>query len=381
MSLSQKSLAVLVEHGCDLFQQDLYVGYNILHSLIAAASFDPSMESELCKLYKGINELIPTSRMKSLLHTENKQGFRPVEFAGKEGTFELFWTMYQTEGVYLARHEVRGGRDYKWYNITEYEPRRQQGNRWLKTPLMSLLRIDEQVLLKPSAQRFLKSQMLGKWIQAKRSTNYMTMIIMFSCRIISIALFFWFQQLGPEDQLLEDDVSLNGTQLLNDFASMNGSCHRNSSNRAAERSKHFHLQIFLQTYSALTLLVTVIFFLYSIKFCHRWLLDYNLKGKKKLVLDQDAYHWSAFLFHVLVVAGAPYMHQENSTASKALNVLVSFQCGFYFMYMLQMFPHVGHFVVMMQAMMFTGYEFFIVFFIMCIPWLFLFRCLILLGKL
>ena len=92
--------------------------------------------------------------MKLLLYTENKEGFHPLEFAGKEGTLQLFSAMLNTDRAYLARHEMREGTVYGWYNISEYEPKHGE-IRYLKYPLISLLHIDKGRLSHPSVKKVL----------------------------------------------------------------------------------------------------------------------------------------------------------------------------------------------------------------------------------
>ena len=75
----------------------------------------PRMETKLAAMYEYLKQLTSISDLKRLLHAQNKEGFRPVEFACKETMYELFWVMFNTHGVHLARHENRGGTDYRWY--------------------------------------------------------------------------------------------------------------------------------------------------------------------------------------------------------------------------------------------------------------------------
>ena len=352
-------MCVLLQHGCDLFQQDPLDGYNILHAIVALSVYEPHKETQFMQLYEYIKKVTSTADIKQLLHAENKEGFRPMEFATKEGQFGLFWVMLHTEGVYLARHEIRGGTDYKWYDITEYESIEKGKGRWDRSPLVSVMMMDQGRLACQSTQQFLHSQFFTKWVQAKQKCSYIVILLMFFMRIFYIGIFFWYQMAI----LTDDSSSSNSTQSCRD-------------SRISSTTR-IVVQSYLMIYSGMCLIALIATYLFY-RFTHKciWTQLSSLKGPKNIVLDMAIYHFCGCMFNALLLTGTPYMHVPNSTASHLLNLSLSACLCWHIMYMAQMFGYVGHFVIMMQAMMFILLQFLLVFILMCLPWVFLFRKLI-----
>jgi hypothetical protein len=355
--VSRSALRVLIQHGCRVCQQDPRDGYTLLHALVALAVYEPHKEAPLMELYELIRQLIPSETIKQLLHTENNEGFRPLEFAAKEGQYGLLWAMYNTEGVYLARHEVRGGVEYKWYDITEYETYgKGQQCRWSWSPLLSIMMMDKERFTQQSTLHFLHSQFLTKWLQAKRNCTFIPILFLFFLRSIHIGVFYCYQIAVP----------------LNDS-------HRNSSGESCTAidlsgTSRLIIQAYLMMYSCCSLLFSVgMYAFYRIVHKNVFRMLYKLNGVKSLALDLNIYHFSSWVFHALVLVGAPYMHVPQSTASHLLNVCMSACLVWHILYMAQLLGSIGNFVIMMQAVMNILLQFLVVFILMCLSWMFIFQ--------
>ena len=77
---SEDSIKLFINNGVNIQGISKYK-YNIIHSIILAAAFEPELEDALIEKYKFIVENISKDDTLKLLMAENDEGMRPLEFA------------------------------------------------------------------------------------------------------------------------------------------------------------------------------------------------------------------------------------------------------------------------------------------------------------
>ena len=287
--------------------------------------------------------------------------------------YELFWMMFNTHGVYLTHHENRGGTDYKWYNITEYEPSREENSRWLKSPLLSVIHLDERMLANHAVQHAFHSQLLQKWLYAKTRINLLPVFIKFTISLIYLVTFYVYQQDVPDPEELNSPVNVSI-----DSDDVNHTLSAGCGYGSMTNTHSTITMIYLMIHSAINLLHDIVGWVFYRFFeKHIYRQNYSIKGEKTLVLNQDVYYAATFAFHLFLLIGAPYIHERDNLFSYFVNLSLAGLSVPYILYMVQFVHRIGHFVVMMQAMSFIMLQFLIVFCCICLPWVFLFRSLIL----
>ena len=86
---SEDSIRLFIDKGVDIQGQSKYK-YNIIHSMILAAAFEPELEDALIEKYRFIVENISIGDTFKLLMSENDEGMRPLEFALHNSVTGLF---------------------------------------------------------------------------------------------------------------------------------------------------------------------------------------------------------------------------------------------------------------------------------------------------
>ncbi len=85
---SVETLDMFLARNVDIHTKDLS-GYNIIHTMILTAAFEPESEDILIEKYWHIVDAISTADKKKLL-LYSKDGMRPLEFAMHNATTGLF---------------------------------------------------------------------------------------------------------------------------------------------------------------------------------------------------------------------------------------------------------------------------------------------------
>ena len=86
---SKDSIKLFIDKGVDIQGQSEHM-YNIIHSMILAAAFDPELEDALIEKYRFIVNYISRNDTFKLLMAENDEGMRPLEFAMHNSVTGLF---------------------------------------------------------------------------------------------------------------------------------------------------------------------------------------------------------------------------------------------------------------------------------------------------
>ena len=86
---SKDSIKLFIDKGVDIQGQSEHK-YNIIHSMILAAAFEPELEDALIEKYRFIVDYISKDDTFKLLMAENDEGMRPLEFAMHNSVTGLF---------------------------------------------------------------------------------------------------------------------------------------------------------------------------------------------------------------------------------------------------------------------------------------------------
>ena len=135
---------------------------NIIHSLVRLSEIAPKRAVEMYHLI--IDDICDLQNKKILLRSENIQGKRPLDLAGKLGVPEMIKTIINTNGVYKEVLMDYGLISVIRYDITDYESKQARTHTSL---LYRLTDFDEHQLNRAQACSLFSSEPFNTWIQVK----------------------------------------------------------------------------------------------------------------------------------------------------------------------------------------------------------------------
>lgn len=153
---------------------------NILHNCVLTAFFMPEKEDSMCKIIQWLEEKIETKTIENLLHQENCDGLRPIEFAAQQGTLKIL-TCFLNTGIYLRDKKVSGSNIYCFYDVTEYEV----GDRHSKSPVNILAYLDRKLLQSENGL----NPLLLTWINGKIKSNVIPIVLWIMVRLVCMTLY------------------------------------------------------------------------------------------------------------------------------------------------------------------------------------------------
>ena len=163
---SLKVLEIFLQNGCNVLQQDIE-GNNVLHGVIISAAL--RLNKDYRTVYNLLIDNLPIQKLRTLLHMENYEGYRPLEYAAKMQTFDLVDSILKTRDVYAIHRSTEGVYEHVWYDVTDYESI--NASRQDKSPLLHLTQMSKEGISQAGAQRLLLSQVITAWINVKLSSN------------------------------------------------------------------------------------------------------------------------------------------------------------------------------------------------------------------
>src|SRR6218665_2890515 len=126
---------------------------NLIHCLICVAFYQPHNEEAVVNTYHSLCRMLSKDVINNLLHMEESNGLRPLEFAAHLGTLRIISSIFETPQIYITRNEAVGVSLYQWYDITEYELIGVPGSRYLVSPSKFLALIDMRNLDRPGVRK------------------------------------------------------------------------------------------------------------------------------------------------------------------------------------------------------------------------------------
>ena len=188
--------------------------YNVIHCLVYVAFYQPHNEEAVVNTYHSLCRMLSKDVIRKLLHMEESNGLRPLEFAAHQGTLQLMSSIFETPEVYVVKEEIVGISVYRWYDVTEYEVLDVKETRHSVSPLRFLSLIDEKLMDRPSTRDILFEGVFGAWIKQEMRCKNPSIVGYNVFRFLYLALFalyemdsFWLENLGR----VNNDKATNAT--------------------------------------------------------------------------------------------------------------------------------------------------------------------------
>lgn len=198
---------MFMRYGVDVSRQD-ESGFNVLHCLVYFAYLNPPLEEDMKDTFLYLKRIIVSRQpkaIKTLMKTENHNGLRPLEMAAHLGTMSLFLSMFETEGMYLSRHDSLGLYSLQWFNITPYESL-DPGNRRHVSPLRLLSYLEDNKLKETATRLVFSSDLFQSWIASKLQANMRFIRIHLCVRMLILAATVAFLAHGRPEASIESII-------------------------------------------------------------------------------------------------------------------------------------------------------------------------------
>ena len=355
----------LLTSGVCVCQQDCS-GNNIAHNLIIQIYYHPQQEEVIVSNFKTLLDNVDHESMKEMLHTENKFGLRPLEFAAQHGCCEMYQTIMDTSGIYLYKEEVKGLTRYTWYDVTDYEGFHKDVRRD-KSPLLLFTFCDETIMKSDGMGKLKKRQYIRQWSHAKLFCNLPFILMLLLLRLTYILC--WF--------VLDMDTSWYDIPEVYIPGNTTSHC-RPEYAITISKEALFWLGIYLIIYSVSVILLDIYESTMMFANC-QWPLWYTVSGKKSLVTQVLFYRYSNCIFSlfvlIYVIVGLNVNNSEVPFFDYA-RVFCPALAVWSIMYFIQLLPAIGHFVITVQLMLIDLLHFFIIYGLLVIPFMHSFQIVI-----
>ena len=209
ISGSYDVIKVLMCHNVHLCHKDDNRN-NVLHSMVYAAAFVPELIEKMKEVYEYLQMHLSIDNLRTLLMSENAEGYRPLELATLLETYPLFLAYMETDGVYLVHRERYGVCQMRWYDVTDYELPG-EGNRCLKSPIRCLLTQSHKTLEAKATHAVFSSGIIKTWSTAKLKCVLPFLAFWVLLRVLFIASFVFYDLTQPLDTNLPRTAVINGT--------------------------------------------------------------------------------------------------------------------------------------------------------------------------
>ena len=357
---SLKVCDVMIRNDVNAYLQESE-SCNIIHCLICVAFYQMYNEEAVVDTYHSLCRMLSKDVIQKLLHMEETNGLRPLEFAAHLGTFRMMSSIFETPEMYVTKEEVVGVSLYQWYDITEYELIGAPGNRYSASPTKFFALIDVRHLDRPNVRKMMLDGMMAEWIQRSiRSKRYL--IILYALfRIFYFSILFiyemdskWLDAMGkiPEGEL-------HGT--------------KNSSypemtycNSALSVTLNAQLRIAFEIFLTSIALLNLIYEIWTcyVDFYHKGVRKFpytDLNGRKVMIMLSSDFITRRLLnigIAILTISEIILLRTtpEHGYATTVLSIiralsLICIQVSM--IYFLQTYPGIGYVLILMRKMNWT----------------------------
>ena len=341
---------VFLRYGVDVCRTD-EAGFNVLHCLVYFAYLNPPLEEDMKDTFLYLKKLIvsrDTKSLKTLLKTENESGFRPLEMAAHLCTMSLFLTLFETEGMYLSRHESLGLYSLQWFNITPYESM-EAGSRRHVSPLRLLAYLEDAKLKESATRLVFSSDLFQSWIASKLKANMRFIRMQLFLRLAMLMCTVGFVTHERPEASIESILYIL--------------CTRNTSRDSHSpkvdlwdyllkiRLRHQFFMLIVFCYA----ICVLIFNIYQYLTKNQSWLQETPKGKKKLLHPTFTYHQCHVLYSwcMLLLCWDIFRSQINAwhlplVASQCITVVGLVCCVVSTLYSMQIVPSLGVILAVLQ---------------------------------
>src|SRR6218665_3788475 len=357
---SLKVCDVMIRNDVNAYLQESE-SCNIIHCLICVAFYQIYNEEAVVDTYHSLCRMLSKDVIKNLLHMEESNGLRPLEFAAHLGILQMMSSIFETPEIYITREDAAGVSLYQWYDITEYELIGVPGSRVSVSPTRFFGIIDVRNLDRPNVRKMMVDGMMAEWIQRSiRSKRYM-MITYTLSRIFYFSILFiyemdskWLDAMGkiPEGEL-------HGTKNTT-YPEMT------YCNSALSASLNAQLRIVLEVFLSVIALLNLVYEIWTfyVDFYKNsfWKFPFvDLNGRKVMIMNAFDFISRPVLnigIAILTIGEIILLRTttEQGYATTILSVarLVSFIfIEVSMIFFLQTFPVIGYVLILMRKMNWT----------------------------
>ena len=367
ISKSINVLQELITKGADIYGKDIN-DYNILHCIVGLSVYFPDQEKYMVEVYKTLTSMLDQDKLRYLHKMEDNYGYRPLEFAAKQGCFRLMMSFFHTEGVYLVKTNLSHGFVYKYYDITDYETN--DSERSMRSPLMMIGTMDRKKLDDPfTLSIFKENSLIRNWTLQKRLINRLIILLWFIARMLFFLMYFVYdtdedwviKQNGIASDIAEPGFTSNDTHFVY--------CAGFTPFYSSSYSIHLSKWYLLVAYWLGAGITDVVEFFVLVKH-FRYFINRSttIKGSKLTVSRIMWYRVCNMLTVNLMIMSVPVHNTERGDTTADIVRVIATVCAIWSpLYFIQLLPHIGYFVATIQRMMANLFQFLVIFVIILFP--------------
>ena len=367
ISKSINVLQELIRNGGDICGKDIN-DYNILHCIVGLSVYFPDQEEDMVEVYKTLTSVLGQEKLRYLHKMEENYGYRPLEFAAKQGCFRLMMSFFDTEGVYLVKTNLSHGFVYKYYDITDYETN--DSERTKRSPLVHMIYMaKDKVNDNFTLNMFKENSLIHNWIGQKRKMNILLIFLWFIARMLFFIIYFVYDtdedwvvaKNGIASDIAEPGFTSNATHFVY--------CANFTPFYSPSESIHMSRWYVLVTYciaACTTDFAEIVMFFKNFRYFRN--LNKTLKGQKTRVTVTKWYRISNTWTVNLILMSAFIHNTKNGEAiTDFIRIIVTLFGIWSPLYFIQLLPHIGYFVATIQRMMGNLFQFLVIFVIILFP--------------
>ncbi|XP_013398780.1 uncharacterized protein LOC106165213 [Lingula anatina] len=392
---SSRCLDILLQHGACVEQHD--DGRNIMHALVWAAYIWPNQEKKCHEIFYFLQKNIPKDIFTSLLLQEDNLRLRPVELAAALGVLPLIQAIFSVDGIYRHVRKSHGLRKLVYYDVTEYHfSNSSDKERFYKSPLLMLAFLKPAVLGRPTTPMILSSSAMDTWIEASLKNMTIPIVISGLMRVF-YAVIFCFTVMATFHEITQSQTRRLAAAASNTTshlaaAATNVTCSAAQSIAISGEIENKSFVFGCQMFVSITCLIAILNEILTTVTVHclSWKPKYKfarlMMSDSKTIVSANIYRIFSFLHAVLVLLALPLSgHVVESLNEPPMIILAliyltfSFACilnVWFVLYIVQLAPRIGYFVVVFQKMMLDMSRFSVIFILVIIQFAFVFYALL-----
>ena len=367
---SHAAMTVMLSYGVDVHQKDDR-NNNVLHTLVLVAYLEPTLEAKMEETYSYVEKLLDKGTLKELLFSENHHNYRPLELAARLGAFRLLTAIYETKEIYVFPENINWLYSVNWYDVSDYEGIG-SGTRWLVSPLLLLMLIDKTKVSERNTAECFASPLLTNWAELKMKSNWNVIALWFLVRLIFNISYVIADQMHIPAKHFNTGNDTLPTAAISICTMRNGYFTDQTTVYIV-----IHLYLALHSMAIIVFDIAECIFFFTRKI---YTIAKTPKGYKPLAVVYGFYRILQFLTGVLVLTSevSNFTTQVFGrglplTLRNLVYIGISIGQTWSILFFVQLVPWIGHFVQAVQSMVMKLSRFFIVFSLLAVPFVAVFR--------
>ena len=349
-------VSAFISHGADVCVVNEH-NYNVLHLLSYMACMKDN-EEEMVRMYRRLKESVSHDTMRQLLHQENKEKLRPLEYALGLSISGVAKEILDTQNAFVVKEECTGTTVTKMADVSEYEA----GRIFLSPPVL-LVMFDRRKIGQESFKQLFFSDVLQTWIKRKNKAMLPFVVAYFLFRVVFMTCAYFgdfFLSVQEELYLKDKNVSTG-----------NGTCLDLDGN--ATGSWGMVMSVLVYSVGSLGLNVLEMWYFVWTSRPNAWTLR-TPNGSRNAVAHFLFYRFNQIFLHIIIVCNFIVRSLRifdlvtiSFTFDNITYVLFSSSLAWSIMQFVQLLPGIGCFIVALQRMLGNLIAFLIFFlgFVLC----------------